>query len=142
MKSKITYLVWLSYVVFPSSAWKNVSMTMTCNRCDVINIMWRKTKMAQKSDREISVPLNLLCVWILLYNTSSHSCFGFLLAHWDFRFAKDLRSVRERYYIPLYYHIIIFIYTGANYISLHWTGHEKKKKLNQKQISGWALTVV
>ena len=28
-----------SYVVFLSSAWKNVGMTVTCNRCDVMNIM-------------------------------------------------------------------------------------------------------
>ena len=34
------------------SAWKIVGMTMTCNRCDVMNIMWRKTEMEQKSDRE------------------------------------------------------------------------------------------
>ena len=34
------------------SAWKNVGMTMTCNTCDVMNIMWRKYQMAQKSDRE------------------------------------------------------------------------------------------
>ena len=25
---------------------------MTCNRCDVIDIIWRKTQMAQKSDSE------------------------------------------------------------------------------------------
>ena len=32
-------------------AWKNVGMTMTCNRCDVMNIttqMAHKTQMAQK----------------------------------------------------------------------------------------------
>ena len=39
-------------VVFLSSAWKNVGMTMTCNWCDVMNIMLRKTQMAQKSDRD------------------------------------------------------------------------------------------
>ena len=32
--------------------WKIFSMTMTCNRCDVMNIMWGKTEMEQKSDRE------------------------------------------------------------------------------------------
>jgi len=32
----------LSYIVFVSSAWRNVGMTMTCKRCDVINITWRK----------------------------------------------------------------------------------------------------
>ena len=32
-----------------SSAWKNVGMTVTCNGCDVIDIILRKT---QKSDRE------------------------------------------------------------------------------------------
>ena len=26
-------------MVFLSSAWKNVCMTMTCNRCDVIDVM-------------------------------------------------------------------------------------------------------
>ena len=34
------------------SAWKIVDMTMVCNWCDVMNIMWRKTEMEQKSDRE------------------------------------------------------------------------------------------
>ena len=29
-------------VVFLSSAWKNVGVTMTCNECDVVNIIWRK----------------------------------------------------------------------------------------------------
>ena len=34
---------WLSfYRLF--SAWKIVGMTMACNRCDVMNIMWRKTE--------------------------------------------------------------------------------------------------
>ena len=43
MRSKITCLFLLSYVVFLSSAaWKNVGMTMTCNRCDAVNIMRRK----------------------------------------------------------------------------------------------------
>ena len=42
----------LSYAILVSSAWKNVGMTMTCNRCDVINIVWGKTHIAQKSDRE------------------------------------------------------------------------------------------
>ena len=50
MRTEITLFVWLvgwlSYVVFLSSACKNVGMTMTCNRCDVMNIMWRKTEMA------------------------------------------------------------------------------------------------
>ena len=32
-------------VVFLSSAWKNVGMAMTCNKCDVMNIMSRKTQM-------------------------------------------------------------------------------------------------
>ena len=32
MRSEI-YLFWLSCVVFLSSAWKNVGMAMTCNRC-------------------------------------------------------------------------------------------------------------
>ena len=41
-----------SYAVFLSSAWENVGMTMMCNRCDVMNILWHKTQMAQKSDRE------------------------------------------------------------------------------------------
>ena len=27
------------------SAWKIVDMTMMCNRCDVMNIMWRETEM-------------------------------------------------------------------------------------------------
>ena len=44
-------LFWFSfYSLF--SAWKSVGMTMTCNWCDVMNIMWRKTEMEQKSDRE------------------------------------------------------------------------------------------
>ena len=30
-------------------------MTMTCSRCDVISIIWRKTQMAQKRDREKGV---------------------------------------------------------------------------------------
>ena len=34
---------WLRYVVFMSSAWKNVGMT--CNRCDGLNVIWRKTQM-------------------------------------------------------------------------------------------------
>ena len=29
---------WLSYFIFVIIAWKNVGMTMTCNRCDVMNI--------------------------------------------------------------------------------------------------------
>ena len=29
-----------------------VGMTVTCNRCDVMNIMWCKTEVEQKSDRE------------------------------------------------------------------------------------------
>ena len=42
-KAKNTYQ--LSYVVFLSSAWKTVGMTMTCNRCDVmtqfyVHISW------------------------------------------------------------------------------------------------------
>ena len=37
-------LFWLSfYSLF--GAWKIVGMTMTCNRCDVMNSMWRKTEM-------------------------------------------------------------------------------------------------
>jgi len=35
-----------------SSASKNARMTMSCNRCDVINSTWRKTQVAQKGDRE------------------------------------------------------------------------------------------
>ena len=38
MRREITYLFWLRYVVFLSSVWKNVGMTMTCNRCDVMNL--------------------------------------------------------------------------------------------------------
>ena len=30
----------------------NVGMTITCNECDLIDIIWCKTKIAQKSDRE------------------------------------------------------------------------------------------
>ena len=41
-----------SYAVFLSSAWENVGTTVMCNRCDVMNILWHKTQMAQKSDRE------------------------------------------------------------------------------------------
>ena len=38
-RREITYVIWLSCVVFLSSAWKNVDMTVTCNRRDVMNIM-------------------------------------------------------------------------------------------------------
>ena len=42
-----------SYVVFAKycrlfSVWKNAGMTMTCNRCDAMNIMWLKTEMEQE----------------------------------------------------------------------------------------------
>ena len=35
-KTKSLIWFWLSCVVFLSSAWKNVGMTVTCNRCDVL----------------------------------------------------------------------------------------------------------
>ena len=44
-------LFWLSFCNL-FGAWKTVGMTMTYNRCGVMNIMWRKTEMEQKSDRE------------------------------------------------------------------------------------------
>ena len=34
-KAKSLICFWLSYVVFLSSAWKNVGMTIACHRCDV-----------------------------------------------------------------------------------------------------------
>ena len=43
-RTMLSNCLWLRYVVFVSSAWKNVGMTMTCNRCDVMNINRRKTK--------------------------------------------------------------------------------------------------
>ena len=46
----VVVLFWLSFCGL-FSAWKIVGMTM-CNRCDVMNIMWRKTEMEQKSDKE------------------------------------------------------------------------------------------
>ena len=48
-RNNLSFCGWA--LVFLSSAW-NVGMTMTCNRCDVMNIMWRKTQKAQKSDKE------------------------------------------------------------------------------------------
>ena len=39
----------LSFLVGPLCS---CPRTRTCNRCDVMTIMWRKTQMAQKSDRE------------------------------------------------------------------------------------------
>ena len=38
-KAKPFICLWLSYVVFLCSAWKNVGMTVTCNRHDVMNIV-------------------------------------------------------------------------------------------------------
>ena len=35
------------------SASKNVGMTTTCNRCDVINIMWRKIRMTEEWNRKV-----------------------------------------------------------------------------------------
>ena len=35
-RSEVTSRFWLSCVVFLSSAWKNVDMTMMCNRCRVL----------------------------------------------------------------------------------------------------------
>ena len=49
LRSKIIYLFFGCAVVFLSSAWKNVGMTVMCTRCDVMNIMWCKNKMEQKS---------------------------------------------------------------------------------------------
>ena len=50
MKEKDT-LFWLSFCSL-FGALKIVGMTMTCNRCDVMNIMWCKTEMEQKSEGE------------------------------------------------------------------------------------------
>ena len=50
-REKKYILFWLSFCRL-FNAWKIVGMTMTCNRCDVMNIMWRKTEMEQKSDRK------------------------------------------------------------------------------------------
>ena len=50
MKEK-DILFWLSFCSL-FGALKIVGMTMTSNRCDVMNIMWRKTEMEQKSDGE------------------------------------------------------------------------------------------
>ena len=50
------------------SAWKIVGMTMTYTRFDVMNIIWRKTEMEQKSDRERwrdGSGGGGFCVWIL-----------------------------------------------------------------------------
>ena len=41
-------LFWLSFCSL-FGAWKIVGMTVTCNLCDVMNIMWRKTEMELKS---------------------------------------------------------------------------------------------
>ena len=43
-KAKPLICFWLSYVVFLSNAWKNAGTIMACNRCDVMNIRWRKTQ--------------------------------------------------------------------------------------------------
>ena len=40
-KAKPLICLWLSYAVFLSSAWKNVGMTVTWNRCDVMTIIWQ-----------------------------------------------------------------------------------------------------
>ena len=42
MRSEIIYAFLLSCVVFLSSAWNNVG-TQIGHKCDVMNIMWRKT---------------------------------------------------------------------------------------------------
>ena len=39
-KDKSLFCFWLSYVVFLSSVWKKVGKTVTCNRCEVMNILW------------------------------------------------------------------------------------------------------
>ena len=44
-------LLWFSFHSL-FGAWKLIGMTMTCNHCDVMNIMWHKTEMEQKSDRK------------------------------------------------------------------------------------------
>ena len=43
MRNEIFFLGWA--VVFLSSAWKNVGMPVTCNRCDVMNSMWCETQL-------------------------------------------------------------------------------------------------
>ena len=48
MRSEITYLFGLSCVVFLSSTWKNVGMTIRLCFCPINSVL-----------------LNLLCVWIL-----------------------------------------------------------------------------
>ena len=50
MKEKDILFGFSFYSLF--SVWKIVGMTMTCDKHAVMNIMWYKTEMEQKSDRE------------------------------------------------------------------------------------------
>ena len=45
-------LFWLSLCSL-FGAWKIVGMTVTCNRCDVMNIMWRKTDGTEEWQRKV-----------------------------------------------------------------------------------------
>ena len=45
-------LFWLSFCSL-FGAWKIVGMTVTCNRCDVMNIMWRKTNGTEEWQRKV-----------------------------------------------------------------------------------------